>query len=225
MVRVGDRWLAPLAASLQMKPDRYPVVAGYTAGDQTREVASTLTVKERKYPLQRLTMARSTAARYTHSGVKKERETYVAALRNGTDEPLWRGLFSIPTAGRFSTAFGVRRIRNGTVRYRHAGADIAGPEGRVIVAANHGVVRLSDEFILFGKTVILDHGAGVATAYLHMSRLDVKVGQAVRRGTPLGRMGATGAATGPHLHWSLYVRGVPVDPVQWTKDRGLAMEG
>src|SRR4030095_4593059 len=95
-------------------------------------------------------------------------------------------------------------------------------EGRAIVAANEGVVRIAGTFKLFGNAVVIDHGAGVTTLYLHMSALDVSEGDSVRRGQLIGRMGATGAATGSPLHWSLYVYGTAVEPLQWPRDPSLA---
>ncbi|MEQ1691746.1 MAG: M23 family metallopeptidase [Gemmatimonas sp.] len=95
---------------------------------------------------------------------------------------------------------------------RHMGTDYAGRVGAPIRAANRGIVRLVDEFFLGGKVVYLDHGAGIVTAYLHMSEHRVMVGDTVARGTVLGLVGATGRVTGPHLHFIARYGAVTIDP-------------
>lgn len=215
-------WLAVLAAPLEMTPGNYPVVIEYREGGEARAIRRTVKVRAVDYPKQQIRMAGRTAALYTSTRTERERPTIVAALRGGLDRPLWRGRFSVPTSGRYSTAFGVRRIRNGRDAYRHRGIDIGAPAGRRIVAANDGVVSLAGSFAVQGNAVVIDHGAGVTTIYMHMSAIGVRAGEVVRRGQPIGQVGATGAATGPHLHWGLYVRGVSVDPLQWVRDRALA---
>lgn len=113
------------------------------------------------------------------------------------------GGFRLPVAGaRVSGVFGSQRILNGEARAPHSGLDLAAPEGTPVVAAAAGVVSLAHPDMVFtGKTVMVDHGLGVQTVYAHLSRIDVTVGERVAAGAPLGRVGATGRATGPHLHW------------------------
>jgi murein DD-endopeptidase MepM/ murein hydrolase activator NlpD len=123
----------------------------------------------------------------------------------------------MPIRGRVSTAYGLQRYVNGHFDYRHKGMDIAAPLGSPLKAAADGVVSLAEEsFLLHGKTIILDHGEGVATLYLHLSEIAVSPGEEVKQGQVIGRIGATGAATGPHLHYAVYVRHEAVDPLFWT---------
>jgi hypothetical protein len=139
-----------------------------------------------------------------------------AARAIGTDAGGWRQRFAWPTTGRISTLFGSQRIyANGEAGSYHSGIDIARATGTAVRAPADGVVILAADhpFTLEGNLLMLDHGMGVSSAFLHLSRIDVRVGQHVARGEPIGLVGATGRATGPHLHWSLRWRDAKLDPL------------
>jgi murein DD-endopeptidase MepM/ murein hydrolase activator NlpD len=137
----------------------------------------------------------------------------LAVARRAHDTPrLWRAAFVRPREARVTSGFGSGRTFNGAVQTRHTGVDYAGAVGAPVRAANRGVVALVDTFHLAGRAVYVDHGAGVVTGYFHLSRALVAVGDTVRRGQPIGRVGATGRVTGPHLHWMARYGAVTVDP-------------
>jgi murein DD-endopeptidase MepM/ murein hydrolase activator NlpD len=182
-----------------------------------RESRIAVTVTRTAFPVRHLTMKKSTERLYNFPGSKQEDALVSGAVRTRSSAWLWEGSFQVPTAGRFSTPFGVKRIRNQRTVYYHRGLDVAAPEGRIVVAPNTGRVVLARRFRKYGNTVILDHGGGVTTLYLHLSALGVQDGQSVRTGQVIGNVGMTGVATGPHLHWGLYVHGVAVNPVPWTR--------
>lgn len=128
----------------------------------------------------------------------------------------WRTPFLWPATGRISTLFGSQRIyANGEAGSYHSGIDIAKPAGAVVLAPADGVVTLAAEtpFTLEGLLLLVDHGGGLNSAFMHLSRIDVRVGQQVRRGQPIGLVGATGRATGPHLHWGLRWNAARLDPL------------
>jgi murein DD-endopeptidase MepM/ murein hydrolase activator NlpD len=127
----------------------------------------------------------------------------------------WRQTFIRPAPGRFSGRFGAQRIYKGEPAAYHSGLDIAGGAGTTYVAPADGVVILAAQtpFSLEGRLLMLDHGMGLNSAFLHASELFVSEGQQVRRGDPLGRIGSTGRATGPHLHWSVKWRESRIDPL------------
>lgn len=128
----------------------------------------------------------------------------------------WRGSFILPVLGRVSEWYGVRRIyNNGLASWFHKGVDLAAPQGSPVVSSNRGKVLLAEKLADHGNTVLIDHGQGVETIYLHLFKLKVRKGQTVLKGQVIGMVGATGLATGPHLHWSLTVGGVSVNPVDW----------
>jgi hypothetical protein len=187
------------------------------AEDLPREVSRVVQIARTRFPVRRLTMRRSTERLYTFPGAKAEDAAVSRAVRTSTPGWLWTGPFRLPAQGRLSTPFGVKRIRNRRTSYYHRGTDIAAPTGRRIVAPQNGRVVLSRGFRKYGGTIVLDHGGGVTSLYLHMSARAVMEGETVAAGEPIGKVGATGVATGPHLHWALYVRGTAVNPLSWTR--------
>ncbi len=121
--------------------------------------------------------------------------------------------FTWPVQGRISGEYGAKRTLNGGPRQPHFGVDIAAPEGTPILASAGGVVTMADKDLYYtGGTVIIDHGLGISTTYLHMSQLDVTVGQRVDKGQVIGRVGMTGRATGPHLCWRANWNSLRFDP-------------
>jgi len=138
-----------------------------------------------------------------------------------TPQKFWNGVFLKPNEGEITTGFGVRRYYNGEFAndYYHRGIDYAGGYGSPVIAPAAGYVRLvgtvSQGFRLHGNTVGVDHGQGVESIFLHLSEIYVKEGDFVNAGQAIGAVGATGAATGPHLHWGLYVNGESINPVAW----------
>lgn len=138
-----------------------------------------------------------------------------AARARDTGAQGWRQAFAWPARGRISGRFGAQRVYAGVAGSYHSGLDIAGGAGATFVAPADGVVVLAARhpFTLEGNLLIIDHGAGLNSAFLHASELLVGEGQRVVRGQPLGRIGMTGRATGPHLHWSLKWREARLDPL------------
>lgn len=126
---------------------------------------------------------------------------------------LWRGDFVAPRPGRITSGFGRARVFNGAIASRHMGTDYAGVVGAPVMAANRGVVRIVDRFYYGGNVVYIDHGAGVVTAYLHLSETAVAVSDTVEKGQRIGKVGATGRVTGPHLHLIARYGSITVNPV------------
>ena len=125
----------------------------------------------------------------------------------------WTGPFQRPRPGRITSPFGTAREYNGEVTSRHMGTDFAGAIGAPVYATNDARVVLVARFYLAGNVVYLDHGDGLISAYFHLSRTLVKVGDMVKRGQRIGSVGATGRVTGPHLHWVMRYGTVTVDPM------------
>ncbi|MBO9624537.1 MAG: M23 family metallopeptidase [Sphingomonas sp.] len=138
-----------------------------------------------------------------------------AARAKDTGAQGWRQTFLWPTTGRISTLFGSQRIYAGEPGAYHSGIDIARPTGTPVLAPADGVVVLAATapFTLEGHLLMIDHGMGLNSAFMHLSRIDVAVGQQVRRGQTIGAVGASGRATGPHLHWGLKWRDARIDPL------------
>jgi murein DD-endopeptidase MepM/ murein hydrolase activator NlpD len=181
------------------------------------------------YPLERLTVApRFGTAPDSALAARMAREAKLAAevARRAHETPrLWQAPFARPRASRVTSTFGSGREFNGTVTSRHMGTDYAGAVGAPVRAANRGIVRLVGNFFLGGNVIYLDHGAGIVTAYLHLSKVLVAEGDTVDRGALIGRVGATGRVTGPHLHWITRYGGVTADPASLLKVTGAGAAG
>lgn len=147
--------------------------------------------------------------------VAEERRKIAQATAAPLPVPQWDGPFRLPVDGPLTSNYGVRSVYNGTPAGYHLGVDFSVDEGTPVVAAQHGLVTLAEPLPLGGQVVVIDHGAGIFTTYLHLSAIEVRTGQRVRAGDRIGRVGSTGLSTGPHLHWGLRVHGVLVDPLEW----------
>jgi murein DD-endopeptidase MepM/ murein hydrolase activator NlpD len=208
----GGEWLAVVGVPLAARPkSTLPVEVAYADGK--REVLP-IRVVDKKYLTQHITVAPDQAdlppeqmARY-----ERERAHLQQVLRTFTERnPASLALLQ-PVEGRRSGTFGLRRIVNGKPRSPHSGLDISAPEGTPIVATGSGQVLDVGDYLFLGRTVILDHGQGLLSLYAHLSAIDVTAGQIVGSGQPIGKVGATGRVTGPHLHFSVYLNAASVDP-------------
>ncbi len=161
--------------------------------------------------------------------IRGESTKSVAVSRRSHNTPrMWEGGWIPPRQSPITSDFGVRRMFNRELRSRHMGVDFDGETGDPIVAANRGVVALIGDFYYAGNVVYLDHGKGLITIYMHMTEVDVTQGQVVERGEQLGKVGATGRVTGPHVHWTARYGRVSVDGMSLfdlpISDRGVAVD-
>lgn len=176
----------------------------------------TLTVEETEFVKESISIPSAKSQLLTSKYLALEARTIHGAMKESSSTQLWEGIFMYPATGRISSPFGARRVYNeGTASWRHRGVDIANKEGTAILAPNSGRVILSEPMNVHGETVIMDHGQGVFSIFNHFKERLVKAGDLVTKGQALGLMGQTGLATGVHLHWGLYVGGVPVAPLEW----------
>ncbi len=149
---------------------------------------------------------------------QEEQKRLRAIFASVTPERLWQGSFRTPLDGVASGKnFGKRRILNGQAGSPHGGVDLPGVTGTPVYAAQSGRIVLAEGLFFSGNTVVVDHGLGIYTLYGHLSEISVKVGDEVSPGALLGKVGATGRVTGPHLHWGLTVCRARVDPLQIVK--------
>lgn len=217
LYRAGQQWLAILPVPPDTPAGGHTLRFTWAAGDEPAELRRKVEVAPVKFPVQNLRMSRRTESLYRYPGVEKEDAAISAAIRTLSDRRLWKGEWALPTRGRFSTPFGVKRVRNGKAVGRHRGLDIAAPAGTPILAPATGRVALAGSYRKHGKTVVLDHGQGLTSLYIHMSAIDVRPGQTILKGARLGKVGSTGVSTGPHLHWSVYAHGEPLEPRFFTR--------
>jgi len=187
------------------------------SGELADTLRARLAATRGEYPVERLTVA-PTFGRPPDSALaarmkrEADRATAVAVASHETPR-LWTKPFLHPRDARITSGFGRGREFNGTVTSRHMGTDFAGATGEPVHAANRGVVRIVGRFYLGGNVIYIDHGAGLTSAYLHLSRQLVAEGDTVERGEVIGKVGATGRVTGPHLHFIVRYGRVTVDPL------------
>ena len=184
-----------------------------------RSIDQTLAVAPRAWAIEHVGLDRpSTGPTPEYQRLREsELARIVAARSQASPAAGWAQRFIWPARGRISGRFGSQRIyRGGVPAAYHSGTDIAPGAGAPVVAPADGIVTLAPPpmFSLEGNLVILDHGMGLSSAFLHLGSVSVRQGQAVRQGQPIGTVGATGRATGPHLHWSLVWNGARIDPQQ-----------
>jgi len=190
-------------------------VAVVSPGREPERVSGAVRLRARRFPVQRLTLppAMVDLDPRTERRAEAEAETLRTVLRMVTPERFWRGRFTRPVAGDDpGSGFGARRIINGQPRMPHTGVDYAAPRGTPVVAANDGRVVLVADFFFPGRLVVIDHGLGLHTLYFHLEEVKVETGATVSRGEPVGTVGATGRATGPHLHFGAHLGAARIDP-------------
>jgi murein DD-endopeptidase MepM/ murein hydrolase activator NlpD len=185
--------------------------------DDGRMVRETLTIAPRAWRIERLDSLARTAQPDAEFARLRAPEVarITAARRIASDAGGWRQRFLWPATGRISGLFGAQRVYKGEAGAYHSGVDVAKPTGTTVIAPADGVVILAADhpFTLEGNLLMIDHGGGLNSAFLHLSRIDVAVGARVRQGQTIGAVGATGRATGPHLHWGMKWRDARIDPL------------
>lgn len=210
--REAGEWVAIAGIALSAKA-RSSLTVDVTHADGRNEKLL-IRVLGRKYAVQSITVPPDQAdvtpenlPRY-----EQEREHLRKVLQTFTETPPRSLALLSPVDGRRSGTFGLRRVVNGNPRNPHQGMDIAAAEGTPIAASAAGRVIDAGEYLFLGRTVVIDHGQGLLSLYSHMDAIDAAVGETVHAGSTIGKVGMTGRVTGPHLHFSVYLNAVAVDP-------------
>ena len=179
-------------------------------------VVRTIDVAARKYDVQRidgLPPKQVTPDAETLARIERERALVKEVRAEESDHTGFASGFAWPVIGPISGVYGSQRILNGEPRAPHFGVDIAAPPGTPVVVCADGTVALvHEDMFLSGKTVLIDHGHGLTSTYIHMSQILAREGDRVKKGDAIGRVGGTGRAMGPHLHWGLNLFATPLDP-------------
>ena len=198
------------------RDDTGPAQVTVVRPDGTRTQAS-IAVTPRQWPVQRVDGVPPKTVDpppEIAERIRREQAQVTAARARDDDRADFAKAFAWPVQGRISGRFGNQRVYNGKPGSAHSGMDIAAPTGTLVLAPAAGVVTFAaPDLYLTGGTVLLDHGFGISSNFLHLSRIDVKVGDRVEQGQAVGAVGATGRATGPHLHWGMNWFDVRIDPL------------
>lgn len=213
----GGSYSALLGVDLEHKPGPLAVaIRGRGKGKEPWDRSLLLHVKERTFPREELTVPPSfdRIDEATRKRIDREQAALERLWALVTPRRLWEGGFLRPVSGGVTSPFGLRRIINGYSRLPHGGVDLKASLGTEIRAANHGQVVVRDDFYFSGKSIVVDHGAGLYTMYFHLSDFAVEKDAFVRKGDVIGRVGMSGRVTGPHLHWATRLNGARIDPFE-----------
>jgi murein DD-endopeptidase MepM/ murein hydrolase activator NlpD len=209
-----DNFQAVLGIDLFTEPGTYTL----DLAANNKVLSRPVTVVEKKYPVQKLTLPKDMVELSPENEARAEREQKkVAAIWPKENDRLWNGNFTNPREGEISTKFGLRRVMNGISKNPHSGVDVAADEGKEVHAPNNATVTMVDDLFYSGNSVILDHGQGIYTMFFHLSKVLVTEGQQVKKGEVIALVGSTGRSTGAHLHWGVRVQGARVDPLELIK--------
>jgi murein DD-endopeptidase MepM/ murein hydrolase activator NlpD len=207
----GARWQALVGIDLDTKAGAYDAIISADGA----KITEPLTVARHVFPTRRLTVNPDLVHPPPDQQARVEREAQ--HLHEIWDHPapqrLWTTPFLRPVPDEANSAFGTRSVYNGEPHAPHSGADFLSPAGRPVKAPSAGRVVLADPQYFSGNTVIIDHGLGLFSTLMHLEQIDVKVGDVVTAGQIIGKVGATGRVTGPHLHWSVRLDNARVDPL------------
>jgi murein DD-endopeptidase MepM/ murein hydrolase activator NlpD len=212
VMRERAGWVALVGIALAEKVGTVLTLAVQYPGDV--RATHMIKVGAKSYAAQRLKVPPDKVELSKEDLARHERErAHLAQVLATFTEPAQPSLAMLqPTPGARSSSFGLRRYFNGQPRAPHSGMDIAAPLGTPVVAASAGRVLDVGDYFFPGRMVILDHGLGVLSLYAHLSAIDVPAQHVVAAGAPIGKVGATGRVTGPHLHFSVYLNATAVDP-------------
>jgi murein DD-endopeptidase MepM/ murein hydrolase activator NlpD len=210
----ASRWYALAGVPLETSPGFYELKVTEALAGESREIVRKIRIGRARYPRVAVHVAR----RYTEPSpeqlreINADRDIKLRILATENPMRLWRGPFVSPVSAAISDVFGTERIFNNEVQSHHLGLDFAVPTGTPVDAINRGVVLLARPLYFEGNCIVLDHGQGLLSLYLHLSEFRVNEGEEVRTGQVIGLSGGTGRATGPHLHLAIRWEGVYLNP-------------
>ncbi len=210
----SDTVVGLLGIDMQDKPGMHELTVEVHGRGAARRLSYNVLVLKEQYPVQHLTLPSEKVDLDEENlvRVKTEQEQVKTVLQGVSRERLWDGPFVEPVQGEVAGVFGRTRVINGQVKSPHNGEDISAPAGTPVVAMNDGIARLTVDHFFSGKGVFVDHGLGLYSMYFHLSEVLVQDGEMVKQGQVIGRVGATGRATGPHLHLGVRINGARVNP-------------
>jgi len=213
-------WFGLAGVSIETNPGSYPLVLeGVTSKGSQTTIRRNVRVVRTQYPTIALRVSEQFTAPDSQNlaRIEQEHEVKTKVFSVLSPEREWSGRFTVPVSSSVSDAFGTRRTFNGLTESVHHGLDYHAQPGTPVLAANHGTVLLARNLFFEGNCVVLDHGQGLLTLYMHLSEIKVNEGDKVARGQEIGLSGATGLATGPHLHMAVRWQGIYLNPVVMLK--------
>ena len=210
-----NSYYALLPISYYQKPKNYRIIVSYVQNGKKVFEGTNLKVIDGKYKSEVINVPKS-IFKPNKSRIKRTQKEYTDAIRiykSVSKDILWDEAFIHPLNSKITSNFGTKRVYNGKLKSFHSGTDYRAKIGTEILASNSGIVKISSNRFYSGNSIVIDHGQGVYSCYFHLSSMNFKVGDFIKKGEVLGLSGATGRITGPHLHFSFRIHGVQVDPL------------
>jgi hypothetical protein len=214
--RTGKAWYALAGVDVEAAPGPAPIHVSIRLHHTTQEINTTIAIQPAHYRTTTITVP----PKFVEPGPDEKKiidsaiEAKKVAFATSAGRPLWSGSFLAPVPAAATDSFGTRRVYNGKLDSIHRGTDFRAHMGTPVRAGNSGVVVLAQPLYYEGNCVIIDHGLGLYSLSMHLSRIDVKPGEHVQKGQRLGLSGATGRVTGPHLHWAIRWQTGYIDPAK-----------
>lgn len=191
--------------------NQLPAIYNVLSTDKLKKTQ--LTIAAKKFATDSITVSKEmNSMRQNTARIAADQKKINKARSQSAPQAYFADKFQMPVTGRLTTPFGYQRIVNGQPSSRHMAIDIANKQGTPIVASNNGKVVLADSLYLTGNTIIIDHGLNLFSYYAHLSKLDVKPGQVVKKGQVIGKLGTTGFSTGSHLHYGMLIGNTYINP-------------
>jgi murein DD-endopeptidase MepM/ murein hydrolase activator NlpD len=211
----ASTWRALVGIDLATIPGRYRIVVTSRAAGRTSRGEAAVVVTAHGFPTRRLQVepAFVNPPEEVQERIAREAQDLERVWTESSRDRFWSGPFVPPVPGPANSAFGSRSVFNGQPRSPHTGGDFLSPAGTPVEAPNAGRIAMARELYFTGNVVVIDHGMGLFSLLAHLSTIDVHEGEKVAAGQQVGRVGATGRVTGPHLHWAVRVGGARVDPL------------
>lgn len=211
----SSNWQGLVGIDLDTEPGLYPLQIEARTANRTLQTEYVLKITGKEFPTRRLNVDPRfvTPPPEVSERIARESKRLQTVLSNVGTAKLWSGSLARPVPGAASSSFGKRSVFNGKPRSPHTGADFRAEAGTPVAAPAAGRITLADDLYYAGQSVVIDHGHGLISMLIHMSRIDVEEGVMVERGDQVGLVGATGRVTGPHLHWAMRLSGARVDPL------------
>ena len=208
-------WTVLVGIDLDVKPGTYTVALDSGSGASVQRATHRLDVKPKTFRTRTLKVDEAfvNPPASAQKRIAEDAADLARCWQEAAPERLWTSPFVRPVPQEANSAFGTRSIFNGQPRSAHSGADFLSPSGTPVAAPGGGRVVLAKDLYFSGNSVVIDHGAGVFSMLAHLLQIDVRTGSPVQAGDVVGRVGATGRVTGPHLHWTVRVNGARVDPL------------
>lgn len=211
-----DSYYALIPISYYQQANKYKVIISYFKNNKKYFKSIFLNVKDGKFESEVINVSKSKFKpnKQREKRTKQEYKDAMKVYNSKSEDIMWKKDFIYPMQSKITSDFGTKRVYNGQLKSYHSGTDFRAKIGTSIIASNDGIIRIAQNRFYSGNSIVIDHGRGIYSCYFHLSKMNYKVGDKIKRGDILGLSGDTGRITGPHLHYSFRINAIQVDPLQ-----------